>query len=99
MDHTPASLLERLRQPGERQARDRFVDLYTPLIYFWACRMGLQADDAADLVQEVFIVLLRKMAEFRYDPRRSFRAWLRTVVVNKWHDIRRWREAALRDWR
>ena len=96
MDSTPASLLERLRQPGQRQAWDRFVDLYTPLIYFWACRMGLQAEDAADLVQEVFIVLLRKMAEFRYDPARSFRAWLRTVVVNKWHDLRRRREAALR---
>jgi RNA polymerase sigma-70 factor (ECF subfamily) len=96
MDTTPASLLERLRQPGERQAWDRFVDLYTPIIYSWACRMGLQAEDSADLVQEVFLVLLHKMAEFRYDPSRSFRAWLRTVVVNKWHDIRRRRAAALR---
>jgi RNA polymerase sigma-70 factor (ECF subfamily) len=96
MDTTPASLLERLRQPGERHAWDRFVDLYTPLIYSWACRMGLQAEDAADLVQEVFIVLLHKMAEFHYDPQRSFRAWLRTVVVNKWHDIRRRSEATLR---
>jgi hypothetical protein len=26
---------------------------------------------------------------FRYDPAGSFRAWLRTVVVNKWHDLRR----------
>jgi hypothetical protein len=96
MDSTPASLLERLRQPGERQAWDRFVDLYTPLIYSWTCRMGLQANDAADLVQEVFIVLWHKMAEFRYDPQRSFRAWLRTVMVNKAHDLRRRREAALR---
>jgi RNA polymerase sigma-70 factor (ECF subfamily) len=96
MNQTSASLLERLRLPGERQAWDRFVDLYTPLIYFWACRMGLQAEDAADLVQEVFLVLLRKMVAFRYDPQRSFRAWLRTVVVNKWHDLRRRREAVRR---
>jgi RNA polymerase sigma-70 factor (ECF subfamily) len=89
MDETPASLLERLRRPNERQAWDRFVDLYTPLIYFWACRMGLQAQDAADLVQEVFAALLQKMPEFRYDAGGSFRAWLRTVVVNKWLDLRR----------
>ncbi len=75
MEKTPASLLERIRQPGERQAWDRFVELYTPLIYFWACRSGLQAPDAADLVQEVFLTLLHKMPDFHYDPHKSFRAW------------------------
>jgi RNA polymerase sigma-70 factor (ECF subfamily) len=89
MDKTPASLLERLRQPNERQAWDRFVELYTPLIYFWACRMGLQAPDAADLVQDVFLTLLRKMPDFHYDPHKSFRAWLRTVTLNKWREQRR----------
>lgn len=96
MDKTPASLLQRLRQPNERQAWDRFVELYTPLIYFWACRMGLQAPDAADLAQEVFTLLLQKMPEFHYDPERSFRSWLRTVVINKWHDLQRRRASALR---
>lgn len=89
MEKTPISLLERLRRPNERQAWDHFVELYTPLIYFWACRMGLQAPDAADLVQEVFLTLLRKMPNFRYDPHRSFRSWLRTVTLNKWRERRR----------
>jgi len=93
---TPASLLERLRLPGDKQAWDRFVELYAPLIYAWACRMGLQAEDAADLAQDVFTTLLEKMPGFRYDPGRSFRAWLHTVVVNKWHDACRRRAAALR---
>ncbi len=49
---TPASLLERLRQPSQEQAWARLVELYTPLLFRWARRAGLQTQDAADLVQE-----------------------------------------------
>jgi RNA polymerase sigma-70 factor (ECF subfamily) len=48
MDRTPASLLERLRRPDERQAWDRFVELYSPLIYFWACRLRRELDGLLD---------------------------------------------------
>src|SRR5438445_6391414 len=54
---TSTSLLGRLRQPGERQAWQRFTELYTPLLYYWARRLGMQPSDAADLVQEVFALL------------------------------------------
>ena len=64
----------------------RFVKLYTPLIYSWAYRAGLREADAADLVQEVFMVLVRKLPEFKYEPGKSFRAWLRTVTLNKYHE-------------
>ena len=83
---TSVSLLERLRQPGAEEAWNRLVELYTPLLYYWAGRLGLQAEDAADLVQEVFTVLVQKLPEFRYDPHRSFRGWLRTIALNKWRD-------------
>jgi RNA polymerase sigma-70 factor (ECF subfamily) len=96
MHTTPPSLLERLRRPGDRQAWDRFVELYAPLIYFWACRTGLQAEDAADLAQDVFAALLEKMPGFVYDPGKSFRAWLRTLVLNRWRDRRRRDTAAVR---
>jgi RNA polymerase sigma-70 factor (ECF subfamily) len=86
---TPASLLERLWQPGDQDAWARFVELYTPLLYSWARRAGLREPDAADLVQDVFTVLIRKLPEFRYDRDRSFRAWLRTVTLNKWRENRR----------
>jgi RNA polymerase sigma-70 factor (ECF subfamily) len=89
MDPTSASLLERLRRPSDAEAWARFVDLYTPLIYSWACRIGLQEADASDLVQEVFVVLLQKMPEFVYDPQKSFRAWLKTITLNKWRENRR----------
>jgi RNA polymerase sigma-70 factor (ECF subfamily) len=93
---TPASLLERLRQPAEREAWTRFVKLYTPLLFSWARRVGLQEQDAADLVQDVFAVLIQKLPDFSYDQRRSFRSWLRTVTLNKWREAQRRRAAVQR---
>lgn len=89
MTKTPASLLERLRQPFEPDAWARFVALYTPLIYSWGCRVGLQKQDAADLVQEVFVTLLQVLPTFTYDRHKSFRRWLRTVTLNKWRNTRK----------
>ena len=89
MDSTPVSLLERLRRPAEQAAWERFVRLYTPLLCQWARRLGLRGADAADLVQDVFVVLVQKLPEFRYDPRRRFRGWLWTVTLNKWRERRR----------
>jgi RNA polymerase sigma-70 factor (ECF subfamily) len=87
---TSVALLERLRQPAAHDAWQRFVHLYTPLLYHWAGRLGLQQQDAADLVQDVLTILVQKLPEFRYDQQRSFRAWLRTVLLNRWrHGCRR----------
>jgi RNA polymerase sigma-70 factor (ECF subfamily) len=94
MDTTPVSLLEQLRQPADEAAWRRFVHLYTPLLYSWARRVNLQDQDASDLVQDVLIVLVRKLPEFQYDKRKKFRAWLRTVLLNKWRDSRK--KSALR---
>jgi RNA polymerase sigma-70 factor (ECF subfamily) len=94
MEPTEASLLDRLRQPDAETAWHRFVDLYTPPLYRWARSRGLQEADAGDLVQDVFVVVLRKLPGFRVDPGKSFRAWLRTVARNRWRDRLR-RESAL----
>jgi RNA polymerase sigma-70 factor (ECF subfamily) len=83
---TPSSLLQRLRGPTEPEAWERFVELYTPLLYAWARSRGLQEHDVADLVQDVFTILVQKLPEFQYDQHRSFRAWLRTVTLNRWRD-------------
>jgi RNA polymerase sigma-70 factor (ECF subfamily) len=81
---TSSALLERLRQPAAHDAWTRFVRLYTPLLYHWAGRLGLQPQDAADLVQDVLTTLVQKLPEFEYDRRQSFRAWLRTILLNRW---------------
>lgn len=86
MHSTSITLLERLRGPEHREAWGRFVDLYTPLLFHWARLCGLQAEDAADLVQDVFVTLLENLPNFTYDPQKSFRAWLRTVTLNHWRN-------------
>src|ERR1051326_76563 len=93
MNTTSISLLERLRKPAGAGEWERFVKLYTPLIFRWGRQAGLSTDDASDLVQEVLVALIKKLPEFTYDPSKSFRAWLRTVTLNKWHDLRRARQS------
>lgn len=88
MDSTPVSLLERMRKPGDEDAWARFIQLATPLLNSWAHRIGLQAEDASDLTQEVLVVLVEQLPEFSYDREKSFRAWMRTIALNKW---RKWR--------
>jgi RNA polymerase sigma-70 factor (ECF subfamily) len=91
MDRTPASLLEKLRQPHPQAAWQRFIELYSPLLFSWCRRAGLQDHDAADLVQEVFVTLMEVLPTFSYDRDKSFRNWLRTLTLNKWRQVCRQR--------
>jgi RNA polymerase sigma-70 factor (ECF subfamily) len=86
MDTTPVSLLEQLRHAPDEAAWTRLVHLYSPLLFGWARQAGLDASDAGDLVQDVFVVLLKELPRFEYNPARSFRAWLKTVVLNLWRN-------------
>ena len=53
------------------------------MLYHWAHKLGEQESDSADLVQDVFLILWRKLPEFEYDSERSFHAWLRTIFLNR----------------
>jgi RNA polymerase sigma-70 factor (ECF subfamily) len=83
---TPPSLLERLRQSPQREAWDSFVEIYTPLLVAWARRLGLDDHEAADLIQDIFTVLVEKLPHFQYDAQKSFRAWLKTILLNRWRN-------------
>ncbi len=82
-DSTSESLLVQLRDSANTDAWATFADLYTPLIFYWARKNGLNTHDASDLVQEVMALVFQKLPEFQYDPTRSFRGWLRQVTLNK----------------
>jgi RNA polymerase sigma-70 factor (ECF subfamily) len=87
---TSLSLLERVKTRDGR-AWQRLVDVYAPLVYRWCRRTGVGADEAPDVVQEVFLAVATHIGDFRRDrPGDSFRGWLRTITCNKIHDhIRR----------
>ena len=89
MVSTHPSLLARLAGGSDAKAWDRFVGLYTPLLMRWSHRLGLCEADAADFTQDVLVLLLGQFDTFRYDPTRSFRAWLKTVLVNIWRKHQR----------
>lgn len=89
MHDTPATLLHRLCGTPAPADWERFVRLFTPLLQRWARRLGATEGEAEDLLQECFIILIRKLPEFRYDPQRSFRAWLWTVFR---HSAIAWRK-------
>jgi RNA polymerase sigma factor (sigma-70 family) len=85
---TSVSLLERLRQdPTDEQAWAEFVRRYRSKITAWCRELGLQEADAEDVTQIVLLKLTDKMRQFRYDPARSFRAWLKTVTQHAWSDF------------
>jgi RNA polymerase sigma-70 factor (ECF subfamily) len=96
MDSTSVSLLERLRRPKPQLAWQRFVDLYAPLMFYWARSKNLSHADAADLVQDVLASLVVALPRFQYDPKQRFRGWLRTIVLNRARDFLR-RKATRRE--
>ena len=97
MNSTSESLLIRLQQhANEREEREvdqsaweTFVGLYTPLMFYWARKVGLKQADAADLVQEVLAIVFRRLPDLNYDRQGSFRGWLRTITLNKFREKRR----------
>jgi RNA polymerase sigma-70 factor (ECF subfamily) len=83
---TSSSLLERVKAQ-DPEAWQRLVELYGPLIYQWVRHCGLQAEDAADVGQEVLAAVARRVATFRRDrPGDTFRGWLWTITQNKARD-------------
>lgn len=79
---TSSGLLARLLIRDNETWR-RFAQLYTPLIYGWCRRRGLQPDDAADTVQEVFRAVDRAVRTFERREGGTFRGWLWTITLNK----------------
>src|SRR5262245_58504116 len=80
---TSLSLLERLRG-HDSEAWRRFVHVYGPLVYSWCRRVGVDGEDAADVIQEVWTGVTTGLAQFeRTEQMGTFRGWLWTVTRHK----------------
>lgn len=82
-----SSLLDRVRA-SDQAAWERLVHVYSPLVYRWCRRAGLQSADAADVGQQVFLTVARKVRDFRRDrDGDSFRGWLRAITHSRLADL------------
>ena len=75
---------------GEKAAFELLVTEYQQRIYNFALRMVQNPEDAADLTQEIFILVLRKLRTFRGDSK--FSTWLYSIACNTCRDFLRRRK-------
>lgn len=85
---TSASLLKRLADSADESAWCSLTDAYAPLVKKWLSRHAVPANDRDDLVQEVLVVVVRKLPGFKHNQRTgAFRSWLRSITVNCLRDF------------
>jgi RNA polymerase sigma-70 factor (ECF subfamily) len=82
---TSVSLLERLAGTPTDADWRRLDELYRPLLRAWTARMGVPPSDGDDLVQDVLVVVIRKVGGFEWRGQGAFRAWLRKILA---HELR-----------
>ena len=79
-----------------RGKRQKFFDLYHPLICRRVRYRGLPDDVAEDVVMEIVEGVARRLPDFIYDPKRCrFKTWLFRIVENRVADHFRRRARAL----
>jgi RNA polymerase sigma-70 factor (ECF subfamily) len=85
IDSAPSTSTSLIRgvKSGDQEAWERFVRLYSGVIYSKCRKHDLSPEDSADVLQEVFKRVHEAVGDFRRDgPRMGFRRWLRTVAQN-----------------
>jgi RNA polymerase sigma-70 factor (ECF subfamily) len=70
-----------------RAAFSRVYDEFFDFVYRNARRLGVPASAADDVVQDVFVVLHRRLPE--YDGRASMQSWVYGILANTVRDFRR----------
>jgi len=78
---TRRTLLERVRDPRDEEAWERFHSVYAPLLYRYATLRGLGPDDAEEIRDQCLGKLARRLPDFEYDPKKGrFKAWLQRIT-------------------
>lgn len=76
-------LLVRLRDSADHEAWEEFVLVYSPAIYRFARKRGLQHADAQDLAQTVLSAVAQRVADGKPDADWArFRTWLARIASN-----------------
>ena len=85
---TRSSVIRAVANTENEAAWQRFFDLYAGFVFSIARSKGLNDTDADDIVQMVFVDLMRNLLSFKYDREKGrFRSYLAALV--KWRVIDR----------
>ena len=76
------SMLETGRRRVTPNMAKRLLDVYGSLLRTWLSRSGVSPGDHDDLIQEVLMVVVRRVSEFEHRGPGAFRAWLRGILAN-----------------
>ena len=90
MTTTRRTLLQRVRDPADREAWEQFFELYAPLLESYARAHGLSRADAQEVRAQCLEVLVRRLPTFEYERARGrFQAWLHEIARGKVIDLAR----------
>jgi len=64
----------------DREAWNRLVEVWGPVIYGWCRSRRVRRGDIGDIAQEVFLQVATKIDQFQ---RKTFRGWLWRITSNK----------------
>lgn len=93
---TRASLLQRVRDPQNKEGWREFFQIYQPLLYRYARVRGLSREDADELAQQCMTLLIERMPRFEYSQGKGgFKHWLRKMINNKINDFYKKRKVPL----
>lgn len=99
---TNVSLIRRVQDPADAESWRQFVAVYEPLLLSYVRSNGLREEDARDVVQQIFVALLKALPAFELDPARGrFRTWLWQVAchaVTDWARRQRTQARAEEKW-
>lgn len=83
---TSATLVNQLSDPDNviREAAWKTVfEKYESRLTAWALKTKAKDDQVQELIHQTWVALWGGMDSFQYDPSKSFRAYLRTVITNQ----------------
>ena len=83
---TSKTWLQQLREAPDERAWQKLSDLYVPFVQRILSQNGITGHDADDVVQNVLLVVIRRVVEFERQRSGSFRTWLRSITANVLRD-------------
>ena len=87
---TSPSLIQGIKDQCDNSSWERFYRIYHPLLFRYACSLGLKQTEAEDLVQETVISVSKSIRNFQHQTEiGTFKGWLFTIIKRKFIDLKR----------